>query len=300
MAAINTAQGSSRPGTALAHNILEQGLWSPGAAQVVLFEGGAGSAAGAEALLEVLAEICRGDPEAHCLLLCERRRLRGGEFRQSVKSVGVPKMPDEAFRRVHVKYVAPPAAVGDVPPVVDLLANMQNLTFQPAAIAVFGLAELTRCDLKRPAGAGATAARGHAGECPFPADPAACYLRPALIGVAAADAQFYALAATLLVDAAAQASTKGERRCSALLWDDAPASPGSGSVAPQAAAVSAKSVPSAASTAQLSLLGSIFDAVWSVHWQAAYADDQCVSMQACVSPLCGVLPRRSSCIPIAC
>jgi len=204
----------------------------------------------AEALLEVLGRLCHElGPEAHCILICERRRLHGLSFRQSVWSSGGPAAPDEAMKRVHIKYALPPATLGDMPPLVEVLLGLQNLTFKPVAIAILGLTALTGA-----AGTGAVTANISGG----PSNPAACYVRPSLVGAAAADARHFALGAALLVDAVAQVSA-GQASgdcCRALLWDDAAPPEGS-----------------AQAVAQVGLLGSSFDGLWSTGWKVSMADE---------------------------
>jgi hypothetical protein len=146
------------------------------------------------------------------------------------------------MKRVHIKYVMPPAALGDMPPLVELLVGLQNLTFKPAAVAILGLTSLTCA----PNSSAAFTMPG------APSNPAACYTRNAFIGAAAADARNFALCAALLVDAVEQVSAdqKGHHGCRALLWDDAAPPEGS-----------------AQASAQLGLLGSAFDGVWSIGWK---------------------------------
>jgi hypothetical protein len=90
------------------------------------------------------------------------------------------------------------------------LASLQNLPFKPVAIAVLGLTTLTRAPVSTSTGPPAGS----------PGNPAACYVRPSLLGAAAADARHFALGAALLVDAAVQVSADsaaGTHRCRALL-----------------------------------------------------------------------------------
>lgn len=258
---------SSRKGLDLARCIAERDLWSSGPNQAVLLDASACSpglysgpqvaadsgavvseeedeSRSAEALLELLGQLCHDlGREAHCVLICERRRLHGLRFRQSVWSSGGPRVPDEALKRVHVKYVLPPAALGDIPPLFELLVGLQNLPFVPAAIAILGLTSLT----STPSSASTSNLPG------APGNPAACYIRPSLIGAAAADARHFALGAALLLDAVGQASDsqKDANFCRAILWDD-----------------SAPPEGSAQAVAQHGLLGSSFDGLWSVGWKA--------------------------------
>jgi len=274
VAEVPLAADNPRKGVDLARCIIQHGLWDAGTNQAVLLDtsafapgvysmlpGASSSAAtgtlneaedegrSAEAVLEVLGQLCHElGPEAHCVLICERRRLHGVRFRQSVWSSGGPLAPDEAMKRVHIKYVLPPAALGDTPPLVEVLAGLQNLTFAPVAIAILGLTMLTRA---------ATSCDASAYAPGVPSNPAACYVRPGLFGAAAADARHFALGAALLVDAVAQASSRrlSADCCRALLWDDAAPPEGS-----------------AQAVAQLGLLGSSFDGLWNAGWKVAMSD----------------------------
>lgn len=257
---------------ALARQLLfrERLLGGAGGAEAVLFEtaslGGADearraeTAASLEALFAVLGHVARRDAAAQLLLLCERRRLHAAGFRPSGDV-------DDSLRRVHVKYVAPPTTVGEVPPVVELLAGLQNLRFCPSVVAVLDLHGLTR-----PAeGAGAPAATAASaswvsGCPPTGATPASSSHAAGGIAGAApygtyagagAAAQHFVLAASLLADAAAQLSaTNRGQPCTALLWDEVPHTPGgSGSGAV---------VGTEGSSVQLGIVGSIFDAAWLV------------------------------------
>jgi len=254
-----TAFSNSHRGVDLGRCLLQKGLWEDGFSQSVLLDT-SGCAPGlytstavasesedegrsTEALLEVLGHLCQElGSEAHCILICERRRMHGLSFRQSVWSSGGPSPSDEAMKRVHIKYVMPPSALGDMPPLVELLVGLQNLTFKPAAVAILGLTSLTCA----PSSNAAITMPG------APSNPAACYTRNAFIGAAAADARNFALCAALLVDAVEQVSAdqKGHHGCRALLWDDAAPPEGS-----------------AQASAQLGLLGSAFDGVWSIGWK---------------------------------
>lgn len=219
--------------------------------QAVLFDAAVAPARRAEALLELLAEVCQGDPRAECVLLCEREQLRGPEFAQLARAeLGGPdqaaqggagrmtKLPEDALRRVHIKYVPLASSAGGPPPLVRVLALLQNLPFAPAAVAVLGLARLARggghVPDTIPGGAAASAAgppdaRSHA-----------------LLGAASVDAQQAALAAALLADAAIQVAPPGGCAAFALLCEEA------APAGPQA-------------EAQQAMLGCSFEAVWCAH-----------------------------------
>ncbi|CAE8686182.1 unnamed protein product [Polarella glacialis] len=200
-----------------------------GGPQALIFDDSISACQRAEAMLNVLLQFCKHDPEAQCVLLCERRQLHSPDFADFARARQLQDdlAASEALQRIHIKYVHPPATAGALPPLVDILAALQNLPFAPTAVAVLGLAHLTSC---------AGAAMGSAASFGFNA-------RPALLGTAAVDDQHFALAATLLVDAIEQAPwcPGKQHRCTALLGE----------------------VASSAET-RLSLLGSIFDIVWSV------------------------------------
>lgn len=232
--------------------------------QAVLFDAVDGEQAlAAKALLETLAAICKADPTAECLLLCERRHLHSASFGGVVRHeswIGCEEPgsePADVWRRIHIKYVQPPSATGDgrSPQLIEVLAGLQNLSFSPAAIAVFGLVELVRLgpgSVAGPAGGeAASAASAHgpaAGGGAGAGGSFAFGLRGSL------DFQLLALTSSLLVDAAAHAACatsaaaaagpdgpqgRSRRRCAALVWE-----------------------ASANVSAHLGLLGSVFDAVW--------------------------------------
>lgn len=173
-------------------------------AQAVLCaSGSSGQGLSALALLETLAQLCAQDPSAECFLICERRRLHSQEFGELVSRRRRPGVPwtDDLWRRLHIKYVQPPSAGGDgPPPLIEVLVGLQNLPFEPAAIAVLGLADLVR-------GPGAQGLRGG-------------------LWCSTLDLQLVALAVTLLADAAVQLpeatqQARQQGRCAALLWEDA-------------------------------------------------------------------------------
>ncbi|CAK0895026.1 unnamed protein product [Prorocentrum cordatum] len=124
--------------------------------QAVLFDAAVAPARRAEAALQLLAEVCRGDPRAECVLLWRREQLRGPEFARLARAeLGgleqgeaagrtATSLPEDALRRVHVKYVLPASPAGGPPPLVRALALLHNLPFAPAAVAVLGLARLAR------------------------------------------------------------------------------------------------------------------------------------------------------------
>lgn len=246
--------------------------------QAVLFEGpaagaGAAAAAGAvagllagsagplralaaEVLLEVLLAVCRADASAECLLLCERRHLHSPEFGRLVRLSPEAADDDELWRRIHIKYVLPPATAGAAadaaaPPLIEVLAALQNLSFVPAVVAVFNLSELVR-----------------------PRAPEA--LRGFRCGTL--EFQLLALATSLLIDAAAHlprrawsAEDSTEQGALALLWEVLTPPPAfAATAAADALSGYGDSGPGSrgglgsgfGSSLGLGLLGSVLDAVW--------------------------------------
>merc|ERR1739848_482446 len=90
-------------------------------------------------LIGILAEVCRQDASAHCLLLCTRGQLRDPD---SFHGHAWTKDPDPALRRVHIKYCSSPTEAQQGPTLVELLAALQNLSFQPTLLAVLDPSEM--------------------------------------------------------------------------------------------------------------------------------------------------------------
>merc|ERR1740129_543510 len=93
-------------GAALTQRILA-GLDSGQHAQAVLFDSTVDAGQRAEALLELLVQLCCRDPEAQCILLCERRQLHTAAFgqRARVSPLLLQAEAEAALRRIHIKYV---------------------------------------------------------------------------------------------------------------------------------------------------------------------------------------------------
>eukprot|EP00928_Gymnodinium_smaydae_P083121 TRINITY_DN66380_c0_g1_i1.p1 TRINITY_DN66380_c0_g1~~TRINITY_DN66380_c0_g1_i1.p1 ORF type:complete len:295 (+),score=78.73 TRINITY_DN66380_c0_g1_i1:26-910(+) len=207
---------------------------------------------GAEILLRSLAELCVRDPEAHCLLLCQRKTLHGSLWQTAAAERFAPgSSMEEALRRVHIKYVEPASSGAEsrtesgLPPLSTLLVSLQCLDFTPRAIGVLGLQRLV-------ATAAAAAAVGSSGPAAGGvltdgADPAAVPLpqwRSPWRGGIVADLQQFALAVGLFLDAAASVSSgypSSGRGAAAILWDDA----------------------ASIGRSRRELLGCSFDAVWN-------------------------------------
>lgn len=208
---------------------------APGGVQALLCDSSIGECRRAWLLLKALGQICSESAGAECLLICERRQMHGPDFAELVHSQAAED--DASLRRVHMKYVLPPAAPGDVPPLVTLLAGLQNLDFRPAVVAVLGLSRLTRS--RRPQ-LGPPQPTRIAGEAP----PAGLGGGAAPFGVALVEAQNLALATMLLVDVAAQATAMSGCPCRGVLFD-----------------------ARAGFEAQLGLLGAALEGVWAASIQ---------------------------------
>lgn len=180
--------------------------------RAVLFDQAVEECCRSAALLECLANHCRKDPAAQCYVLCERQDLHSVEFGHLVRQLQLEL--DDAFRRIHIKYVLPPTATAETPPLIEILSGVQNLPFAPTIIAVAGITGLTKSPPGRHPPASVTSRAAEA-----PAD--AREPRPLLFDVSGIDSQHLALAAMLLLDAAAQAERWAGVPCSAVLWDAA-------------------------------------------------------------------------------
>ena len=197
-------------GFILADRILGEGLEGACRLQAVFFEDGDWPGGRAADLLEVLLYLCRRDGTAQCLFLCNTKHLHGLEFKSAVRARGLEL--EEAFRRVHIKYVSDPSSVGEGAPVVDLACRLQGLSFTPTLVAVLGLGELTRCGPPKSRLQEEGVAHG------------------AAFVAAAGDAQRLVLALMLLVDAASQSVRWSGQPCGLLLWDSVQACRGRGLV----------------------------------------------------------------------
>lgn len=207
---------------------------APGGVQALLSDTSISECRRAWLLFKALGHVCRESGEnAECLLICERRQLHGPEFAEFVHSQ-TNDDDGSALRRIRLKYVLPPAAAGDIPPLVTLLAGLQNLDFRPVVVAVLGLSQLTR-SRKPPA----LPQHAIAGEAP-PLGFGGLGGGGAPFGAALVEAQNLALATMLLVDVAAQATTLSGCPCRGLLWDTG-----------------------VCLEAQLGLLGAALEGVWS-------------------------------------
>jgi len=261
--------------------------------QAVLFEASIPAEQQAVALLDVLLKICVKDSTAQCVLLCSRRQLHSAAFGQRARCLTASsclgqqqaQIAEDALRRVHIKYVQQAPASGGLPELVELLSALQNLAFAPAAIAVLGLSQLVcspqsqqqhQQHQQQPVGTGGcvggsgsimggTPATGVVTGSTTPTmgtvvTASSClplgFSRSTMMGAAAVDAQYRALAAALLVDAAAQAEARhraagAQGCCCALLWETTSCGSSCGSVT------------SGGFAQESSMLGCAFDTVWA-------------------------------------
>eukprot|EP00927_Polykrikos_kofoidii_P043204 TRINITY_DN37265_c0_g2_i1.p1 TRINITY_DN37265_c0_g2~~TRINITY_DN37265_c0_g2_i1.p1 ORF type:complete len:465 (-),score=73.09 TRINITY_DN37265_c0_g2_i1:121-1392(-) len=298
--------GGGRGGNSLTRCIIrdfEEGCCS----HAVLFNQDVGEGRRVEALLQILAEICIRDPEAQCLLICERRQLHGTNFLSPGRTSCLPEAGSaevEALRRVHVKYVTPAAAAtthssgvggvgglsgGALPPIASLLTSIHCLTFAPTVVAVLGLMDLV-------ASGGRSSSHGAAfGSSVGRSSGSNGYFPWALNGgFALADGQHFALALGLLSDATAQLITLRRRPCAAFVWEDA----------------------QSLNMSQRALLGISCEAVWLAESSDTAAPRGCTTLIATpffavdgashlfdsdsdeempkgMSPICGGLPQTS-------